>query len=118
GKRINESYQRSERCVCVGPHCLLTRSQLLDVTSGKTLLGEPRMESLPKRTFFDLSEDEQYALAVGIKDEFELWHVPGNTVSRIDTAEFGQASTDCFLPSGEIVVGTENGKALLLAAPS
>ena len=106
--RLGEEWARR-----VGPTLLLTSARVIHVATEETLVGK-----LPPgdvyRTFYDLSAQETHALATARQGDFELWDLQTRRVVVLPFPSPAQIKCAAFLPNEEMVLGTEQGTALLL----
>jgi hypothetical protein len=104
---------RRERARRVGPRRLLTTARVIDVATGRTLLGERNEDFHPERMFHDMTGDERLVAASGKQGVFELRDVETGECSSLSPGAGVEVRCAAFLPRGEIVVGTSDGAALV-----
>jgi hypothetical protein len=97
-----------ERVLRAGPTCVLTATRVIAIDRGDTLLEGAAL--------FDLSADERLAVGADRDGRFELRDVAaGTTLARLDPKYRVQCAA--FLGAREIVLGTAEGRVLLLGLP-
>ena len=105
-----------QRPLCVGRKYVLSTREVIAIATGATVLGGLRQDHRPAREFFDLSEDERWALAVDAGGQMELWDLTTGAEQKMPPAEGAPTRAKCgaFLSRTEAVVGMDNGKGALL----
>lgn len=113
------SWDRDDSARRVGSKWLLTRLQVIDMTTGETVLqladddpGRAGFRVAPR--FHDISLNENYILSTMADGSFALWNVSAKNSWQPELPEHGGVHTAVFLPQARAALGTARAGVIVV----